>query len=259
VARAVAAARTVAAPRTVAAARTVATTRIPQYATDGLRAYWKLEESAGVRNDALGGNQLRTVTSGVVGVAGKLGQAASFPGTSGRYLRVLNADAGTFQPGAADFGMLGWFQLGQLVTSNTLLAIYSTGSNQRSWRLQITSQSAPANRLRLTVSDNGTGNSGHIIDVTDAAQLLASTWYFGAAWRSGSGYFVSLNAAPVNQTIAGTLTSSNPFASTAEFSMGSESGGNLLTGLMDNWLWFNRALTQADLDYHYNGGAGREI
>jgi len=76
--------------------------------TNGLQAFWPLDESAGNRSDLFGGHTLIDGNT-VPGVAGVLGNAGSFTASNSEYLQ--HANSSTLATGDINFSMSAWFNL----------------------------------------------------------------------------------------------------------------------------------------------------
>jgi concanavalin A-like lectin/glucanase superfamily protein len=251
-ARATATARTVATPRTAASARAVAVTRIPQLYTENLQALWRFEEPLGVRFDSVGGNVLREVTvNGVTSAAGKHGNCASFPGTGTRTLRILNANAAVFSPGAQNFYAQCWINPTAFGSTIYIASKRNATGNQREWGIALNASGV----VDYGVSLDGIGQ----LSITGTAPLTAGVWTHLAWWKVGTTIAFSVNDGTPR---TGTIASSTLFQGTTDFSVGGNSGGasNPWNGLIDTFGWvLGRGPYTGENAWWYNSSAGREI
>ena len=93
----------------------------------------------------------------------------------------------------------------------------------------------------------------------DSAAISTTTWvHVSAGYDHGAGHiFLSLNRASNSTSSTGGAAIAT---SSANFHMGSISGGNYMDGLIDGFMMCKEGLfTTDELDDHYNAGAGAEF
>lgn len=111
-----------------------------------------------------------------------------------------------------------WLYINTLQTSG-IIGKWNTTGDQRSYQLELT-----ATALRFRVSSAGT--AGTITTVTSGVTPATGQWYFVCGrFRPGSEMVIWVNG---TKTISSGPASA--FSSTADFTIGSHSGGNYLSG-----------------------------
>lgn len=204
----------------------------------GLVAYWNLNEASGARADSLGVETLTdnaTVTSQV----GKQGNAAQFTAANLEYLS--HADDAPLSLGAGvRMTLAGWF----LFTSTTMALVGKWGgSGNFEYLLYLSS----GGLVQFWVSRNGTNNDF----IGDRVPTL-NNWHFLVGRYDGVNLSCRVDAQPW-QDLPYAL---DIFNGTSAFEIGRQAGIAYLNGAADEVGLWKRALTDAEVDLLYNGGAG---
>jgi hypothetical protein len=202
--------------------------------------YYKLDEVSGTRAD-FGPNGLSlTDVNTVTQAAGKLTDAAVFASANDEKLSggISNASAIT-----DDFSMGCWVYLtSKAGTTTGLLSKWNTGGEY------------------ILSFENGTDRFRYYQSATAlAANSFGSpslnTWYFVVVTRSGATTNISVNAGTQDST----TISGNPGASRYFAIGGLDENGYSFNGRIDQAFKFPFALTQAEIEWLYNSGNGREL
>ena len=201
----------------------------------GCIAYWRLDETAGIRADATGNGHDLTDRNSVGYEPGKISNAAVFDGSNGL--------DGTFsQSSFSALTVAGWIKI----------PVDALGR----WHQCFSNWSQDSGNFVLQVDDNDTvylqtsvevGKNGFANDIVTSGE-----WFFVCARWDGTRYYLrcnDLNATPVE-------AGDNP--SLSQFGIGGNYGGSSYdhVGSLDEFGVWDRCLSDAEIDQLYNGGNG---
>lgn len=214
--------------------------------TQGLVAYWKLDEASGVAVDAWGVNHLtdnNTVTSG----AGQVGTARQFTAANLEYLSVAdnpNLDATT------QFSLMGWAYAD--TTAQRCMVSKWAYATDGCFAFQILNSGANffwKTFLATSATDDGTGCSA----TDDSAFYSIATWYHlaliydGVLTGNSNRLKLYVNGVQKTLTFAGTVPASLQNSGAAlEFSR-FQGLSRYWDGRLDEWGFWSRALTAAEV------------
>src|SRR6185436_18024947 len=216
--------------------------------TNGLVAYWKMDEASGTRIDATGrGNDLAD-NNGVGQTTGKISNAAQFTVANNKYLS--HPDNSDLSTGDIDFTIAGWVYLDNLGTVSfnpTIFAKWINTPEEYEYGLEYNHTSQ---RLRFYISGNGT--SATTIDANGFGPIATGQWYFFVTWHDAVNNKVGISLNNVSDTIdysGGGYNSSNPFV------LGATNKGtsNYRDGRIDEVGFWKRLLTADERAALYNG------
>lgn len=210
--------------------------------TDGLRAYWTMNEASGARRDSVGNSRLAqfgSVTSGV----GIQGRAAVFPGIVSNYLECVSNDA--LSMGDIDFTIAGWLNIAGVGTSQTfLLKGLGLSAAMCEYALLVSSSF-----MRFTVS-NGSATATALLSISG----LNGAWVFVAGLYNAATdeIFVRVNS---------TLSSAASLSGGAQkggfnLRLGSQPSSSAFRGMWDELGIWGSLLSTAELNELYNNGTG---
>lgn len=214
---------------------------------------WTFEASGNLGLDTSGqGNHLTNNNSVAQQVPGKVGNGSVYVAASTQYLSL--ADNASLSMGAGvNFTLMGWANFAALsakyaVLSKSTAANVDTVSGANS---EYVLYRYSDNKLYFLVGD------GAAISQPASAALNATQWYFVACRRDGVNVGLRIDGG------AWTNVATTRFAQdgAGPFCIGgiSATGGNTMGGQLDNWLVCKRACTDAEVDWYYNGGNGRQL
>lgn len=211
-----------------------------------LKAYWRLDEASGTRNDTKGANHLtdnNTVTSGT----GKISNAADCEIDNNEYLSI--SDNADLSLGAdTDFTIFCWVKPESFAGYG---GIVSKGNPSAVATFEYTVDLDPSGYFRFYV---GNGSSFGIVDTSSLGAVSAGTWYSIAAWHSSADdkvYISRDNGTPISATWAGGTRDGGDV-----FCIGSEGGiASFFDGLIDEVLFTKRLLTTDERTALYNSGS----
>lgn len=223
------------------------------YATN-LVGYWRLNEASSDAIDYSGASRTLTDTNTVGSGTGKVSAAArDFEVSNAEYF--TRADEAAFEAGSQSWSACGWVNPESTSASYRVLMSKFDISANRGWKLDLQS---PNNQLHVDCRD-GTNTK----TLTHSATLSNGTWYFVAGgWDAAQlKCWASVNAGTREHgTVAVGMTIQDD---TYAFRIGREvngAAGTYMDGLMEQWgLWIGRVLTDDELAYIYNAGAGRVL
>lgn len=217
--------------------------------TDDLKAYWKLDETSGTRNDSHGSNHL-TANGSPGSASGKLSNAVDLERSSTQYLsRADNAD---LSGGSASFTISAWVQL-ESKPGSGLMTIVSKHDGATVNNEYILYWDQASDRFKFSAYLNS-GTLGTVTANVFGAPGLAPNWYFVTAWRDATNNQIGI---AVNAGTPNTVSYSSGVADTSEdFRIGATGGGgtNLWDGLIDEVGFWKRVLTSNERRGLYNGG-----
>lgn len=215
--------------------------------TDSLVAYWSLDEASGTRSDSHGANDL-TDNNTVTAEAAKQSNGALFVAANSEYLSI--ADNAALSGSDRDFMLCGWVLLNSYPGATFGIIGKGTGVSNASgeYYLRYNHGSTAFQWRCFTGSASAT-----LSDPTPAPAL--ETWYFIELWHDSTNNQIGIR---VNRGVGDTTPFAGPVANTTgAFRMGQDpSGANHFDGVMDEWGFWDRILTSAELDELYNSGAG---
>lgn len=215
--------------------------------TNNLVAYWKLDETLGMRLDSIGSNNL-TSKNDVLSNLGKKNQAAQFTAASSQYLSI--SDNPELSTGDIDFTVAGWVLLDNKVGFQGIAGKGVTG--QFEYRLYYNNS---ADRFIWVVYDLP-GNAIASVAANNLGAPSTGTWYFIVAWHDSVNNRIGIE---VNNGLADTSpTIGIPGDGTAPFELG-QVQNELLNGRLDEFGFWKRILTSQEKSDLYNGGNGNTL
>lgn len=219
--------------------------------TNGLVAWWPLNETSGTRSDSHGTNFLtdhNTVTS----ASGKQGNAADFTVTNSEFLST--PDNVSLSAGDVDFSVCGWFYLKDKNNNYHLVAQWDAPTDNRSYQLLY---STYWDNFMFTVSPDGSTASLPAV-VWGGASPSANQWYYVCAWHDAAGDKISIQ---VNNGVVSSLYHSTGVHDSpadvvigAGFWIPSPIYANIRA---DEVAFYKRVLTANERAWLYNSGQGR--
>ena len=216
-----------------------------------LVSYWELDEASGTRIDSndLNKNHL-TDNNTVTQNTGKVGSAAEFTRLNSEYLtRASNA---SLQTGDIDQTICAWVYLNSKPAGTMRIAGKTDNTTGAGYAIDWQNT---ADRFSFRMWQAGGGASLNAIASHFGAPAL-STWYFVVARFdsvSGNG-IITVN----NGTKSATAKSASPGSDTVAFAIGANGDGtSFFDGRIDQVGLWKRYLTDTEVTFLYNNGAGR--
>lgn len=220
--------------------------------TDNLVAYWDLDEASGVRDDAVGQNDLtdnNTVTSGT----GKISNAGDFERDNSEYLS--RADNTDLSSGNIDFTWAGWVKAESNLDSNSGRYIVSKHGASGNFEYGIShNDSATVERFQFNVSS--TGSNFVTVNADSLGTPSLDTWYFVVAWHDATANTINIQVN--NGTVDSTSHTTGVFDGNGTFALGSyaQTPTNFFDGMIDEMGFWKRVLTADERTELYNSGNG---
>lgn len=209
--------------------------------TDGLQAYWELEEASGTRADSVGALDLtdnNTVTSGT----GKVGTCALFTCANSERLSVADAAAIDIDDG---WSVQYWINIasGQVGGAGDYQYVYAKRVGETGVQDFIQND---AGTWYLYVGTGTTAFGGTKVNVA----LSVDTWYHVVIYYNGASSKVYINGSSNSVSLNGITTNA------ATLLVGGSTSTDAWAGSIDEFGIWNRELTQTDVDNLYNSGSG---
>lgn len=209
-----------------------------------LVSYWKLDESSGNATDSVGGFTL-TNNNTATYAAGKINNGANFVAGSSQSLSTTN----TLGISGGAISMAGWVKVDTQPSGDNVRFIshFDTASSRSATQLYYKdvagTKSLVFNRLRMNTAND---------EFSYATTLTTSTWYHLAFTYDGATVTGYLNGMSI-----GTVSSSGDGSSSAGYSAGvyiasAQNSSNYLSGMMDEWGIWSRALSADEVSQLYN-------
>jgi|GEM_PF-202062 len=194
--------------------------------TLGMVSYWKFNESSGTFVADYFGSNPGTLTVGLsTRVSGKIGNALNFIGNND-YMSLSTMIG--IPSGVDSYTIEIWIKP-NLFDNRTIIG-WGVGS---------------ANQINaIKINNNTVVNYWWANDLT-AAATINNSWYHVVATFDGSFRKIYLNG-----DLIGSDSPGNPNVSLSNFRIG-QGSGNLFYGLIDEAAIYNRALSESDIDNHY--------
>mgnify|MGYP000896146402 CR=1 FL=1 len=176
---------------------------------------------------------------------GKTGHAASFSGSQGVYLESANV----LNLGTGNFSVSCWVK----TSSTSRMTLWQesgrngTGDNQSWLRMN---DNATDRQLRFNTEESG-GSS--ILNIGAEGKLNDNSWKHVVAVRNGTNMSVYINGVKVkelNTPAVRNVTGNQAFK--IAFQEGATSFSNFYTGMLDEFLIYDKALTVAEITALYN-------
>ena len=223
---------------------------LPNPGTNGLAAWWSMDETSGTRNDSYSVNHL-TDTNTIGAVSGKRGNAADFEKDNLEYLSKTSS--AQLQMSTSDIYVGAWIKAEDTMVSNPNV-ISKLGTN-REFNLRV----LPSGVVQFIVYDT-TGNNYTI--ASSNASITYGQWVYVEGWTDKANRTVYVN---VNNGVPGSATwASNENrngAGSAPLLIGAREYlgaiGEYWDGLIDEAVYYKRTLTPAERTWLYGYGIGR--
>ena len=209
-----------------------------------IEAFWKMEESSGTRTSTTGTNDL-SETNSVTSTTGKIGNAASFDGTND----YLSIDSGFDGEASGWRTWAGWVYFNSLGSAEYILSTSTSGGSTLKQQLWKTTGDVP------NVKMGSHSKSSTETLSTDTWYHIVGVWTLDPPNTDNPDVIVYVNG--VNRGSRGVPTT----ASTIDrLDIGANKGGSTpIDGRIDAAGYWEKKLTQAEIDRLYNGGTGLEL
>ena len=207
----------------------------------GLVAYYLFDEASGTSAaDSSGNGHTATLVGGATFAGGLRNNAVSLSGSS----QYVSLPSGTVT-GLSSFSICTWVRLGA-ATQWSRVFDFGTGTNVYMF-LTVDSN---ANTERFSITTGGSAQEQQL----NAPALVAGSWLHVAVTLTAGTDTLYVNGAQVAQSTTVTLTPTSLGTTTQNWLGRSEfTGDPYLTGKLDNFRIYNRALSAAEVQVLYAG------
>lgn len=211
--------------------------------SDGLIAYWKLDESGGTRYDSVGTNHL-TDNNTVGNASGKINFSAFFVKANNEFLSI--SDNENLSTGDIDFSYSAWFSTTNSSTTQYILGKGDT-SDISNYEFVIYIYQ---NEVYFQI--NGSGTYDQV-----KASILSNAWYHIVAWNDATNNQIGIklnNSSLVTKTVSISLSDT-----TSPFFIGDfahDISSYQYDGSIDEVGFWKKVLTSEEISTIYNSGSG---
>jgi len=225
--------------------------------TRGLVGYWSFDEGDGtIARDASGNNNHGTLTNGPQWTKGKNGTALQFDGKDD-YVNIVSDPSLILASGGSAEA---WVKIGSFSSGfDNAILMKGDGASWSNLHYALL-ENTGGNKIIFTVSDgtNFLGSSG-----PQTPTLTANRWYHIIATWDNNQKCIYLDGV-LSQCVSSAIMPKDTILSCSTNIGRAYHAGVLSTyyfnGSIDNIRIYNRALTEAEVKYHYNrGGPGANI
>ena len=221
--------------------------------TSNIKGWWKLDEGRSTTaNDTSGNNNTGTLTNmeETDWISGKWGKALDFGTTE--YVSLANESS--FDFGSGSFSVTGWFRHSASLTDDDVIfgkSCYgaSCASEARGYRIYMNT----SDQICFGIDDDSTWNPD---DYACGGSYNNDTWYFFTAVKNSTSSIITyINAVPIASDTD--ITGSSIDNSNAAYIGNIVTSGIFFTdmswvGQIDNVKVFDKALSQAEINWEYN-------
>lgn len=210
--------------------------------TDNLIGYWAFEGSGA---DGSGGGRDVSLYGSATYGTGLFGQALSLPGQTGSFA-ARQIDDEIYNFGSGDFTIQVWVKFNSTSGEQTIFEKF-TGSNGPGWTLTKLQNGYP----RFHAQDYITQDHSNNINTT-------GSWHHLLIRRQENSFSYFVDGKPIEAISADTITTTRkPLL----FGHRDGTGGQdfPLNGLIDEAAIWSRALSDTEINYLYNSGAGNPV
>lgn len=207
---------------------------------DNLIAYWKCDEASGNVLDAHNVGPYNCTTS-IGSATGKINNCRYTTTGSG-----FGSTDNVFTSSDRDFSIACWFKNGYNNSGHTVCSKYYQNDDQWSEFIILWDSNSP-NKFKFKVIYGGSNS----VTVTSSVSFAVNTWYYVVVVHDSVNNFIGISVngeTLVTQSHSGGVNSNN------------DENLNFLGNSWDTYIdevgYWNRALTQTDIDALYNSGNG---
>jgi hypothetical protein len=214
--------------------------------SDGLVAFWRMEESSGTRADEVGSIDL-TDNNTVTQATGKIGNAAQFTAANSEYLSSTSSSLST---GGGSFSVAAWVYLDTIWVNNHAVSKGVFGDNGNEFRLGVND----SNKAEFIVYN---GNDAYTIRNNDTS-VTEDAWHLLVGVYDAAEDELSIYLDNISGYTAGSIPSPNSNSNPFVVGRGVHFSAAYFDGRIDAIGFWSRALTSEELDELWNAGDGLE-
>jgi concanavalin A-like lectin/glucanase superfamily protein len=215
---------------------------------DSLVSYYKLDEASGDALDAHGSNNL--TDNGTVGAGtGIINGARDFESSVPEYF--THADNADFSTGDIDFAFSLWVKI-ESISGVIVVFRKDDGSANREYGLYYDNSAA---RFKFYVFGSASGGNFHEVAADNLGVANTGVWYHLICWHDSVNNLIGIVG---NGGTANTLAhTTGVYNGTASFGLGGDSTSSSasMDGLIDEFGFWKRVLSEAEWAQLYNSGA----
>lgn len=212
--------------------------------TDNLVSYYAFRNSTA---DNYGNNTLLAV-NGPTYVPSIQNKGMSFDASSLQYLHDNAASTG-LGGRTTPYSMIIWAKMSAITSYATLVSKGHSGSSI-DYSLLYNNVTA---RFEFYVNE---GSTNYYAAATDFGAVTLDEWVMLYCEWDGTNIGISVNAGTKNTAVG----SSSPTTTSTHFTIGAAYGlGRYFEGVLDEFAYFDRVLTSAEVEWMYNAGTGRDL
>ncbi len=224
--------------------------------TNGLSAWWTLNEASGTRNDSSTSAQHLSDNNTVASQTGKVSNAADLEKNTLEYFSRPSSNQ--LRMGSGNIYVSAWIKAEDLMVSYPhVLAKRDASTTNSEYQLRVNA-SNPSNK---TVDFIVWGTTGNYTTATSSVPITEGQWYFVEGWTDKANNTAYVN---INNGTPGSATwpanENRDGAGTASLLVGARDNngiGEYWDGLIDEVVFYKRMLSPTERSWLYNNGSGR--
>lgn len=220
--------------------------------TTSLKAYWKLNEASGIRQDSYNWYDLAATQAQPTSTTGKSGAAALFASASSQYLQVPAAT--DLQLGNISVTFAGWVKL---TSTGANQALFGQDNNATASQFLVWLHGA-TNRFKFSWNTDGAGSSSTATANTFGAPSTG-VWYFLTCYHDASNNTVGIS---VNNGAFDTAAATGGNSTTTEWAFGAQMASTpamFADAALDEWGFWRKVLSSQEITDLYNSGNGQTL
>lgn len=225
-------------------------------------SYWKVDEASGTAFDSVIANHLTNNNTATYS-SGRINNGVNLVRASSQYLSITNAS----QIGlgvSGDFTVAGWVKFSTIPTSGIAYALASKRNNQSTYTnpgfFSYLYHTGSALKLYGGFDEDDSPGNGETAGMASWSPST-DTWYHVAMVVDADASTITfyVDASPLS-TSYDTTNATSVGSNTKPFNLGADNPGgtpqHFMNGSMDEWGFWDRALTSNEVSELYNNGSG---
>lgn len=219
-----------------------------------LTAFWKMDEASGNGADSIGSATLTDVNTVTSGTGLVYPTARQFATANTEYMTT--PDSAALSTGDIQFWVACWFKI--TADSGVTMGLISKDSSitGREYRLEAVRSALNVYKADFFVSKANT----NLLDVAETTTMAMNTWHLMVGYHDSVGNVIGVSSDAAAPTTAAYTFGVNDTTGIVTIGRLQENASWYMNGLIGPVMFGKNYIpTQGDLDFLYNGGAGRTL